>query len=426
MGPGTTLEKTLMAKLLVVTSRLPYPPREGHQLRSWNLLKALAERHEVTLLSFLRRDDDLAVAGPLRSLLQGRLETFPIPSEHSRLSLLIALAKSLLTATPFTTAKYATSALRRRLQNLAGDFDLVHFDMLPLMAHADCLPAGVPAVLNAHNVEYQLLDKRAELETRLPHRLFLAGQRTKLHGFERKACRQASAVLACSSNDAEELQKLAPGKAIVVIPNGVDLAANQPGPVPAGSAQLVFVGQMGWFPNKDGVQWFLREIFPRILSVRPDAEFVLVGKSDGLEVPEDVAPRVRIAGFVPDLRPHVHAAAVYVVPLRAGSGTRLKVLEAMALGKAIVTTHVGSEGIELVDGKSAVYADDADSFAQATLALLDSPGKVAQLGTAARELAEARYGWQAIGAQLNDFYDRLLVQTADVDHGPVGIKQPVA
>lgn len=403
-----------MARLLVITSRLPYPPREGHQLRSWNLLKALAEKHDVTLLSFLRRDDDLAVAGPLRSLLNDRLETIPIPSEHSRWSLLTALCKSLLTPTPFTTAKYATSALRQRLSTMAGNFDLVHFDMLPLMAHVDCVPAGTPAVLNAHNVEYQLLDKRAELETRLPHRLFLDAQRAKLHGFERDACRQASAVLACSPNDAEALQKLAPGKPVVVIANGVDLAANQPGPVPAGSTQLVFVGQMGWFPNKDGVQWFLREIFPRILAARPDAEFVLVGKADGLEVPEDLAPRVRIAGFVPDLRPYVHAAAVYVVPLRAGSGTRLKVLEAMALGKAIVTTHVGSEGIELVDGKSAIYADDAESFAQATLALLDSPGKVAQLGTAARELAEARYGWQAIGEQLTDFYDRLLASPADL------------
>lgn len=397
-----------MARLLFLASRLPYPPREGHQLRAWHLLKALARRHEVTLLAFLRGDDTLAEAGPLRSVLHG-LETFPIASEHSRLALGSALARGTLTRAPFLAAKYRSSALRQRLASLARNADLVHFDMLPLMAHADCVPAGIPLVLDAHNVEHALLARRAQIESRPLARAFLRGQVPRLRAFEQSACHRADAVLACSDADAHALRKLAPGADIQVIANGVDLQANQPSSsAPVSGAQLVFVGQMGWFPNRDGVAWFLRDVFPRILAARPDAQFVLIGKVDGFKPPAAVAERVRLAGFVTDLRPLVHGAAVYVVPLRAGSGTRLKVLEAMALGKAIVTTRIGCEGVALTDGRDALYADDAEGFAAATLTLLQSPEHAAQLGAAARACAEARYGWEAIGGHLLDLYDRLL------------------
>jgi polysaccharide biosynthesis protein PslH len=396
-----------MARILALTSRLPYPPREGHQLRAWHVLKALASRHEVTLLSFLRKDDALDEAGPLRDVL-ARLETFPIASEHSHASMAGALLRGTSTRTPFLVAKYDSAALRRRLAELARDADLVHFDMLPLMAHVDCVPAGVPVTFNAHNVEHHLLAKRAQIEPRLAARVFLASQVSRLQAFERRACQRADAILACSEPDAHALRELAPGCDVSVIANGVDLDGNRPAPAAPDPDRLVFVGQMGWFPNRDGVDWFLQAVFPRILAARPQAQFVLVGKADGYEVPATVAGNVRLAGFVDDLRPDVHAAAVYVVPLRAGSGTRLKVLEAMALGKAIVTTTVGSEGIELEHGESALFADDAEEFARATLALMDSPERVASMGVAARRLAEASYGWDAIGAQLLHRYDGLL------------------
>jgi glycosyltransferase involved in cell wall biosynthesis len=397
-----------MARILALTSRLPFPPREGHQLRSWHLLKALATRHEVTLLSFERKDDTPDEAAPLRQILRA-VHTFPIPSEHSRLALGQAVARSTMTPHPFIAAKYASQPLRECLRALSRDADLVHFDMLPLFAHVDCVPAGVPVVLNAHNVEHLLLEKRVQIESRPLSRRFLANQIARLRNFEQAACRRADAVLACSETDADALRELAPAIDVTVVPNGVDLDGNRPAAASnGGNARMVFVGQMGWFPNRDGVEWFMREVLPRIVAARADAEFVLVGKADGLEIPESVKTHVRLAGFVPDLRPVVHDAAVYVVPLRAGSGTRLKVLEAMALGKAVVTTHIGSEGIALRDGESALYADDAESFARAVLDLFDNPGRANQLGVAARACAEAHYGWEAIGSDLLALYDRLL------------------
>ena len=403
-----------MARILALTSRLPFPPREGHQLRAWHLLKAMASRHQVTLASFVREDDDPSEAEPLRRMLQG-VHLFPIPGERSPLALGRALLRGTLGTGPFLAAKYSSAPFRRRLAELARDADLVHFDMLPLMAHADCVPAGIPVALNAHNVEHRLLARRAEIE---PHRLrrrFLSAQVEKLRAFEAAACARADQVLACSEPDAAALRELAPGTPVGVVANGVDLHANRPDATPSIRPQLVFVGQMGWFPNRDGVDWFLRDVFPRILHACPSAEFVLVGKHDGMEIPADVASRVRLAGFVPDLRPLVHAAAVYVVPLRAGSGTRLKVLEAMALGKAIVSTTVGSEGIALEHGKSVLFADEPQAFADAAVELLRSPAEVARLGLAARALAEQRYGWNAIGDGLMACYDRLLPRPSHGD-----------
>jgi polysaccharide biosynthesis protein PslH len=405
-----------MARLLVVTSRVPFPPREGHQLRAWHLLKALATRHDVTLLSFARADDDLAAAKAMCEGLAG-FDTFPIATERSRVALVIALVRGVLGRDPFVAEKYASRALRERIAELAPGMDAVHFDMLPLMRYADVVPASVPVVYNAHNVEHVLLATRARMHARRDlrsrlERLFLQRQLPRLRAFEREACERAALVLACSTTDADTLRALAPDTRVEVVPNGVDLESNRPVDAVDESASsnnsLVFVGQMGWFPNRDGVDWFLREVFPRILVARPHAEFVLVGKADGLEVPADVAKHVTLAGFVPDLRPFVHDAAVYVVPLRAGSGTRLKVLEAMALGKAIVTTSIGSEGIALRHGESALYADDADAFAGAVVSLLEAPQWRARLGADARACAERQYGWEAIGRDMLVQYDLLL------------------
>lgn len=402
-----------MARILALTSRVPWPPREGHQLRSYHVLEALAMRHEVHLLSCLRDDDDANADASLRAKLAG-FEAFPIPAERSRTALARALLQGTLTRTPFVVAKYGIPALRRRVAELAGRFDLIHIDMLPLMTHVprNC---AAPIVLNAHNVEHRLLEARVGVEPRMAARAYLRTQVSRLRRFEHAACQRASTILACSEDDAGQLRQMAPSTPVHVVPNGVDLQYNQPDDTAVRTGQLVFVGQMGWFPNRDGTEWFLADILPRILQQRADTRFVLVGKHAGLAVPNGVREHVELAGFVPDVRTPVRASAVYVVPLRAGSGTRLKVLEAMALGKAIVTTRIGAEGIDLEPGRDALFADDAEGFARAVVSLLDEPAKAAQLGSAARTAAERHYGWAAIGRSMLDVYAHLLDEPS---HGP--------
>jgi glycosyltransferase involved in cell wall biosynthesis len=305
-------------------------------------------------------------------------------------------------------AKYAIAALRRRVAALAHRFDLVHVDMLPLMAATAGSGPGIPVVLNAHNVEHALLEARIAVEPRTAVRAFLRNQLSKLRAFESAACRRASSVLACSEDDAAQLRRMAVATPVQVVPNGVDLELNRPDGTPTKPGRMVFVGQMGWFPNRDGVEWFLADILPRIVAQRRDARFVVVGKSGSLAIPEALRAHVELAGFVDDVRKPVLESAVYVVPLRAGSGTRLKVLEAMALGKAVVTTRIGAEGIELEPGRDALFADDPGAFARAVLHLLDHPAEAARLGAAARATAENRYGWDAIGRAMLPVYSRLL------------------
>jgi glycosyltransferase involved in cell wall biosynthesis len=397
-----------MARILALTSRVPWPPREGHQLRSYHVLDALASQHEVHLLSCLRADDAPDTDASLRHKLTG-FETFPVPAERSRTVLARALLKGTSSRTPFVVAKYRIAAMQRRIAELAGRHDLIHIDMLPLFANVPAGTTSPPVVLNAHNVEHRLLEARAGVDARIAARAFLRGQVPKLCAFERTACQRASAILACSEDDAAQLRQLAPETPVNVVPNGVDLEYNQPAKFPPiGSADMVFVGQMGWFPNRDGVEWFLADILPRILKQREDARFVLVGKQTGLAVPDALRSHVTLAGFVPDVRKPVLDAAIYVVPLRAGSGTRLKVLEAMALGKAIVTTRIGAEGIELEHGHDALFADDAESFTAAVRRLMESPDEIARLGAAARLRAEQRYGWDAIGDRMLLAYAKLL------------------
>ena len=398
-----------MAKVLMMTARLPYPPREGHQLRSWHLLRALASAHEVTLASFVRSDDLPDQCGPLRALV-ARLELFPIQAQQSATVLAKALINGIIGREPFVAHKYASAQMRARVAELAREADIVHVDMLPLIALLDeHAITRTPIVLNAHNVEHALLQQRAAIESGLPQRLFLRGQVAKLKAFEQQACRRAQHLLACSQDDADGLAALAPATPMTVVPNGVDVAGNRPGGnVSADMSQLVFVGQMGWFPNRDGVQWFLAEVFPRILAERPDARFVLVGNASGLEVPDAVRANVELRGFVDDLAGVLRGAGIYVVPLRSGSGTRLKVLEAMAFAKAIVTTHVGAQGIDLAADSEAVFADTAQDFAGAVLDLMAAPDRAARLGAAARAKAEARYDWAAIGRKLLATYARVL------------------
>ena len=291
-----------MARILALTSRVPWPPREGHQLRSYHVLDALASQHKVHLLSCLRQDDEPDAPSELRAKLAG-FEAFAIPAEKSRAELAGALARGIATRTPFVVAKYRIAAMQRRIAELAGEYDLVHVDMLPLIAQLTGIERQVPVVLNAHNVEHALLAARVEVEPRVAARAFLRTQISKLQQFEQAACRRASAILACSEDDAAQLRRLAPTTFVQVVPNGVDLQHNQPDDNAAVNlSQLVFVGQMGWFPNRDGVEWFLAEIMPRILEQRRDARFVVVGKAGGLKVPDALRDHVQLTGFVDDVR----------------------------------------------------------------------------------------------------------------------------
>ncbi len=268
-------------------------------------------------------------------------------------------------------------------------------------------------VFDNHNAEYVLQQRAFESDVRNPRRwlgaVYSLIQWQKLRRYERRVCRAADRVVAVSQADADALQRLVPGLDVIVVPNGVDTAYYRPDPTaefPLGPGSwLVFTGKMDFRPNVDAVAWFCAEILPRIVRRRPDARFAIVGKSPHrrvLRLARD--PHVVVTGPVDDIRPYIAGAAVYVAPLRMGSGTRLKVLEAMAMGKAIVTTTVGCEGIGIRSGGEALVADLAQAFAEGVVDLLADEERRRGLGERARGLVEGRYEWGRIVGRLEEIY----------------------
>ena len=396
-----------MARILFVTSRLPFPPTEGHQLRAWHLLRAAAREHRVTLLS-LRRPEEQPLPKPLPGIKLDGVHQVDLPSLKSLHGAAGLALSGLLPGKSLLDLRYRPRALQQRFDKLVGQADLVHLDILAVAGLLDRVPEGVPTVLNQHNVESLLAHKRIAIETRPLHRLLLGLKHRGLDRFERSACSRADRVLACSHEDAKRLLALAPGCKVSVVPNGVDLEAFQPGtPGSEQGGSMVFVGHMDWFPNRDGIEFFIAEIMP-LLKEHYNLNLEVIGRNPNPSTPKAEAGRVNFAGFVDDLQARVQRAAVFIVPLRAGSGTRLKILEAMAMGKAIVSTRIGAEGIGLVDGDSACLADTPEAFAGAIDRLLDDPEFRNRLGRRARRLAEQRYGWTAIGERLLATYKSLL------------------
>jgi glycosyltransferase involved in cell wall biosynthesis len=275
-------------------------------------------------------------------------------------------------------------------------------------------PAARPYLLfDDHNAEY-LLQQRAFLtDVHRPRRWLAAAysfvQWQKLAAYERRICLAAARVVAVSEADRLALRRLLPELDAAVVPNGVDLEFYRPGIVPPapelGPHALVFTGKMDYRPNVDAVLWFADAVLPLILAQMPDAHFYVVGQQPHARLlPLADHPAITITGRVPDVRPYIAGAGVYVVPLRIGGGTRLKVLEAMAMGQALVSTRLGCDGFQFVDGREVRFADEPAAFADTVIALLRDRDQAATLGRAARAHVEAHFGWDAILSLLEGLY----------------------
>jgi glycosyltransferase involved in cell wall biosynthesis len=334
---------------------------------------------------------------------------FDIPNERSKLRFIIDLLLGFITNKPFVVRKYFSIKLKNEIAVIIQreKIDLVHFDMLPLAQYSKEI-TGIPYVLNNHNVESLLLKRRAENSNSFFEKVFFDNQAKRLHYFEINACVNAEETYVCSQTDLDILQRMAPLSKLTVIENGVDTnyfsVHNNTHP----EKDLVFVGGMGWFPNKDGILFFINEVLPKIITKLPSIKLVLVGKSDGVDIPKSFQENIYTTGFVDDFRPIVANAKVYILPIRVGSGTRLKLLEAMSMGKAIVSTSIGAEGVELTQDKSIMYADDAETFANTIFELIGNDKKAEKIGNAARKIAEEIYDWDIIVRKLLNSYEEIL------------------
>lgn len=374
-----------------------WPPTTGGRVRSLQILSQLSRRHDVTLVTTSGADDD---AEGLRRALAGCRQVISIPHlvpKRSSVTFAASVARSWLSRYPVDLWKWRVRAVQEQVQALLarGDVDLAIADFL--FAASNVPTGSVPVVLFEHNVEHLIWQRLAHIESRVWRRPFLEIEWRKLRRAEAAACTAADLTIAVSPDDRARLLAIAPTAAIASIPTGVDTGYFAPIGGPEIPGRLVFSGSMDWHPNEDAVLWFADTILPRIRRRVPHATLTIVGRNPGVRV-RDLAHRegIAVTGTVDDVRPHIDAAEVFVVPLRAGSGTRLKIFEALAMAKPVVSTTVGAEGLSLDPGREVVLADTSELFADAVCGLLADPARRRALGETGRVLVDTHYSWAQV------------------------------
>lgn len=409
-------------QILILTPQLPYPPQQGTTLRNFNIISNLAQRHTIDLITFLSPGQKLEHDSPLYQLCR-RIDTIPQPTR----ALSQRARDTLFSPLPDMGLRLESVEMHRLVQQRMQEthYDVVQVEGIELAQYgilfrAPRVSTGYKVIFDDHNCEYLLQKRNCLTDLRIPRRwiaaLYSFVQWQKLRRYEAAICRRSSAVAAVSPADAEALHSLVPEINFKVIPNGIDLEKFTPSPNRTNETtppKLIFVGKMDYRPNIDAVLWFARDVFPLIRQQQPDVGFQIVGLNPHPRLDElRTVPGIEITGGVDDVRPLIQHAAVYVIPLRVGGGTRFKALEAMACGKPIVSTSLGVEGIGVKDGEQLLLADSPQDFAAATLSLLtDLQGqRTAALCRNARTFVELHYGWEQIVPKFDEMYAKVEVK----------------
>ena len=395
-------------KVLFLSTKSPYPLISGHSLRTYHTLKDAARRHDVTLVTFIQHPEHELKSEHIAHLKSfcTAVHTFLIPVDQSRIRLALSLVRNLLSDLPFVALKYDAPEMRAKIREIIANekIDLVHVDMLPLSVYLDEF-ADLPKILVNHNVESVRLQRWAVSEPSLLKRLFLRLQWHKLCRFEKEMLNRFDHCIAVSDLDRDVLVEMGITTPIAVVSNGTDTEFFKPMGRSQAENSVLWLGHMDVHTNRDAVLYFWREIYPLIRQRNPDATFIFVGTAPPREIVDAATGdlRVKVTGFVDDIRTYVDEAQVVVVPIRIGSGTRLKILDAMAMGKAIVSTSVGCEGLAVEHGRNIVVADTPDSFANGVLSVLADKNLRESLELNAREGSRA-FDWSRLCEEQERIY----------------------
>ena len=378
------------------------PPNFGGAFRVFFMLKSIARYHQVTVLSF----GDESVENRLREAFDSRLSdvcVVPRPDERTKTKRLTQFF-SLWQNRSFTMSHFGFEEMQKHIDRILSnqEFDIVQVE-LSLMGQFRFNTDAIK-ILDEHNVEYDTL-RRMGLATRsVVRKLYYYTQYRKLYQEEIRVCEKQDAILVTSARDKQVLDQDVPHVPKFVIPNGVDSSYfTSTSEIPE-RWSLVFTAAMNYFPNSDGIIRFLDDIFPHIQKAVPSVRLYVVGSGPPAGLIKRRSDNVIVTGYVEDVRPYVRRASVYVVPLWMGGGTRLKVLEAMAMRKPIVTTTIGCEGIDVEDGITALVRDDPEEFAEAVIELLRDDTKRAKLAENGYANVQNKYDWSIIGERLADAY----------------------
>ena len=403
----------------MLTPQMPYPPEQGTSLRNYHILQGLVGRHQISVLSFDSADLVTEKTQP-EELATIRFYQVPVPLGRSKSKRLISMVS---TDRPDLSHRLRSEAYETRLISLLTEginndepFDIVQVEGLELAHFLPIVRQWSPKsriVLDQHNAE-TLIQRRSlkadKQEMRgWPKALYSWVQAGRLEQYESWACRSADRVTVVSQSDKNHLKELVPDIKASVIPNSIDVEEYREKTTLEGIPfDLLFTGKMDYRPNVDSAIWFAQDIWPLIRKARPTTTWAIVGQKPTSRIQRlSEMMGVTVTGYVKEVAPFMAGAKVFVLPFRVGSGTRLKMIEAMAAGKSIVSTNVGAEGYEFQDNEELIIADDPQQFANAVLNLLSRPQERVRLGQAAT-VAARQYDWRVVIPKFDDVYEGLL------------------
>lgn len=383
-------------RIIIVSPRIPYPLNDGARIRTYSIIKQVARRHVVTLFTFVSTEEEAAYVDVLKQICSDvRYVRLVRPPWRRLLQIIMAPVRN----NPFLVTVFASW----RLQRLIADYEYT-----PDIAIAEFPPAGqyirtlsCKKVLDAHNVESDVLLRQSMYENNIFKKLFFYFQVKKMQKYEAEMCRSMDMVLATSKDDQKKLN--AYNRRTYVVPNAINIDSYGER-VPEQELVLVFVGLMSYLANVDAITYFLDEIWPLIKREEPACRFWIVGKDPPAELRDLNEPDIVVTGTVAQVEPYVRAASVFVVPLRIGSGTRLKILEAMACLKPVVSTSLGCMGLDVHDGRDIYIADSPELFAHRVVSLLRDAEARRKIGERGRQLVADRYTWDHVGQSLERIF----------------------
>jgi len=390
-------------KILWVKAGGLLPLDSGGKIRSFHIASELAKTNDVTLFIFCGEDTSEAQR-VLKSTFR-EVVIHPLKIQAGRgLREAVGYLTGFFSRLPHSISKYCRPEVANHLRKTvaAKAYDVILCDFLTPAAVVP-FGSGVPVVIFTHNVEAMIWKRHMDVASNLLWRFVFEREYKKIRKAELRYLDASTHVLTVSDTDSAVFAKDLDRRKITTIPTGVDIQYFQPraGEEPD---SMVFTGSMDWMPNSDGISYFVAEVLPAIRKRRPKATLWVVGRNADRRIlalaKED--PGVRVTGRVDDIRPYIARGAVYVVPLRVGSGTRLKIFEAMAMGRAVVSTTIGAEGLPVTNGVDIVLADEPQSFADAVCRLMDSREERNRIGNAARKLVEEKYSWESVAEQVQN------------------------
>jgi polysaccharide biosynthesis protein PslH len=395
---------------------LPWPANDGARIRILETLRFLSRRHTVTLLASVRRTEELEQTAALKCFCENIVTTVLSDGTGAVLS---RLSKGLLRRRPLVQSFYYDAHAANHVRDLTSRiaFDVIHVEFPFLTPYLKAVDARGRSkrILSMHNIESLRFERELQLCQWGKRRLVLLGDHLFFHAWEKKTLWEFDGIITVSDLERAWVQRHAPRATVQIVPNGVDTAYFSPAsPVPSDrNRYLVFTGAMDYPPNVDAAVWFCNEILPLLQRKIPALDFKIVGRNPAPQVLE-LGKRggVHVTGTVPDIRSYVAGALALVVPLRSGGGTRLKILEAMAMERPVISTSIGAEGLEITPGADILIADNREQFVNHVRLLLDSPEISIRLGRASRRLVMEKYDWPVCLDGIDRLYGRLVENEA--------------